>query len=88
MSIRYRSPCSTATISTEIARCDRPCVAPNCSIHVVLADGANAGRLRPLVANRLGETHLLPRFQVVFAYCDEVDLPSSAEAMNPWSLSG
>ena len=42
-----------------------PRLAPNCSIHVVLTDGANAGRLRALVANRLRETHFLSRFQVV-----------------------
>jgi len=58
-----------------------PRLAPNCSIHVVLADGANAGRLRPLVADRLRETHFLPRFQVVElvtfdAIAMKVDLPS------------
>jgi hypothetical protein len=35
------------------------------SIHVVLADGANARRLRPLITNRLRKPHFLPHFQVI-----------------------
>jgi len=58
------------------------------SIHVVLADEANAGRLRPLVANRLRETHFLPRFQVVElvtfdAIAMKVDLPSIRRSNEP-----
>jgi len=65
-----------------------PRFAANCSIHVVLADGANAGRLRPLVANCLRETHFLPRFQVVElvtfdAVAMKVDLPSIRRSNEP-----
>ena len=65
-----------------------PRLALNCSIRVVFADGANAGRLRPLVANRFRETHFLPRFQVVElvifdAIAMEVDLPSIRRSNEP-----
>ena len=55
---------------------------------MVLADGANAGRLRPLVANRFRETHFLPRFQVVElvtfdAIAMKVDLPSICRSNEP-----
>ena len=55
---------------------------------MVLANGANACRLRPLIANRFRETHFLPRFQVVElvtfdAIAMKVDLPSIRRSNEP-----
>ena len=55
---------------------------------MVLADGANAGCFRSLVANRLRETHFLPRFQVVElltfdAIAMKIDLPSIVGSNEP-----
>jgi hypothetical protein len=63
-------------------------IAGQSSIHVVLADEANAGRLWPLVANFLRKTHVLPHLKVVElatfdAIAMKVDFPSIRRRNDP-----